>query len=447
MNRSFYGGPQGQSFIFRAIFPNYLALQTDIGKGFNSEIGVGEFVLISYGDPNKNDGIFNANLQIDATNHNNEVYCKAYDENGFTYQFITNISTVSPAASVTPTVVDSLASPDVTVTSSNGNYDFSFKLPKSARFYMTESTIFQNSENVNNPQDISSSDLKDKVQKGDYIISSNGNIYCAIEIDQKNKNSITFEYQGRLMPPSYENIPTPIASVHFTNGGTPNVRIDHNTDNGDNKLEFTFSLPRGTKIYTGANEPSNSDNVYDGDIWMHDNIILTYKNGGWVNEGAIPFSGQLAIDYVDNTYAEAIFSKTPLMMIQDSLDYIVNKGTDFNSDLGLTKKFTDTGFLLIQVTFLDGSWLFAANIRVNTADEEGNLYYAYNWFNAGALTGTDTPLTIKNQYNENYTDSNEGTMVAYSASIINTKIDELRNEIYNLLGFEEIPSSQGNTEQ
>jgi hypothetical protein len=68
-------------------------------------------------------------------------------------------------------------------------------------------------------------------------------------------------------------------------------------------------------------------------------------------------------------------------------------------------------------------------------DKEGQ------WVNTGAVTGTNTPLTIKNNYNKDYINSNEGSVVTYSASTITKEIEKLREEIYKLLEFEEIPSS------
>lgn len=54
---SFYGGNQGQNFSVSAIFENKIALMADLEKRWSSSIGVGEYVFISYGAPNRNQPI------------------------------------------------------------------------------------------------------------------------------------------------------------------------------------------------------------------------------------------------------------------------------------------------------------------------------------------------------------------------------------------------------
>ena len=49
---SFYGGPAGKDFTIAKIFPNKTAMDADIALGNNSPIYAGDYVLISYGDPN-----------------------------------------------------------------------------------------------------------------------------------------------------------------------------------------------------------------------------------------------------------------------------------------------------------------------------------------------------------------------------------------------------------
>ena len=49
---SFYGGPAGKDFTIAKIFPNKAAMDADIALGHDSPIYTGDYVLISYGDPN-----------------------------------------------------------------------------------------------------------------------------------------------------------------------------------------------------------------------------------------------------------------------------------------------------------------------------------------------------------------------------------------------------------
>lgn len=49
---SFYGGQPGKSFRISKIFPNRTALEEDLSQRWYSDVGVGEMVFISYGNPN-----------------------------------------------------------------------------------------------------------------------------------------------------------------------------------------------------------------------------------------------------------------------------------------------------------------------------------------------------------------------------------------------------------
>lgn len=47
----FYGGRQGQNFYISQVFNNFTAMMEDLGKGYSSSIGFGEYVMINYGAP------------------------------------------------------------------------------------------------------------------------------------------------------------------------------------------------------------------------------------------------------------------------------------------------------------------------------------------------------------------------------------------------------------
>lgn len=63
---SFYGGPAGQSFEIRERFSTFKALIADINDGWKSSIAVGEYVMISYGQPENTD--YERYVDIDKNN-------------------------------------------------------------------------------------------------------------------------------------------------------------------------------------------------------------------------------------------------------------------------------------------------------------------------------------------------------------------------------------------
>lgn len=71
---SFYGGPQGQSFSFSAIFPNRVALKEDLNQTGFSPVQLNEYVFINYGLQNDDQEYFNTNRDEDN---------KAYDGHSY----------------------------------------------------------------------------------------------------------------------------------------------------------------------------------------------------------------------------------------------------------------------------------------------------------------------------------------------------------------------------
>lgn len=118
---SFYGGPAGQSFEIKRVFSSYTELKADTEKGWKSSIGVGEYVMISYGDPSTNAYIAARDLDLsDASltaeerkNWNSTLWQKEYDESklmsdtGMSYKFITSCAGYTPR--INAEVVETLA--------------------------------------------------------------------------------------------------------------------------------------------------------------------------------------------------------------------------------------------------------------------------------------------------------------------------------------------------
>ena len=103
---SFYGGPAGQSFYLSHIFNNRAELEADLMLGWQSDIHVGEFVLVNYGRYDQPD--YANNLAKDNNiSWNSTLWQKVYDEspmtsndiqnpNGLAYKWIANMAGSSP---------------------------------------------------------------------------------------------------------------------------------------------------------------------------------------------------------------------------------------------------------------------------------------------------------------------------------------------------------------
>lgn len=90
---SFYGGPAGKDFTIAAVFANKAAMDADL-KDTNSKIFAGDYVLISYGDPNSTK--FSDNLTIDGDKSYNATLWKKNWDSGYTYDLICSVASSYP---------------------------------------------------------------------------------------------------------------------------------------------------------------------------------------------------------------------------------------------------------------------------------------------------------------------------------------------------------------
>lgn len=94
---SFYGGPAGKDFTIARVFENKVALDADITLAEGSEIYAGDYVLISYGDPNTED--YAKNLAADTAayskSYNATIWKKVWN-NGYAYENIVSIASSYP---------------------------------------------------------------------------------------------------------------------------------------------------------------------------------------------------------------------------------------------------------------------------------------------------------------------------------------------------------------
>ena len=91
---SFYGGPAGKDFTITKVFPNKAKMDEDVALGNDSPIYAGDYVLISYGDPNS--PTFEENLAVDGNISQNATLWKKEWNNGYNYRNIVSIASNYP---------------------------------------------------------------------------------------------------------------------------------------------------------------------------------------------------------------------------------------------------------------------------------------------------------------------------------------------------------------
>ena len=91
---SFYGGPAGKDFTIAGTFDSKFSLDKDIAAGDTSKIYVGDYVLVSYGDPNTPE--FSDNRKKDGNKSYNATLWKKDWNNGYEYRFICDLTVDYP---------------------------------------------------------------------------------------------------------------------------------------------------------------------------------------------------------------------------------------------------------------------------------------------------------------------------------------------------------------
>ena len=91
---SFYGGPAGKDFTIAETFDSKFSLDADIAAGDASKVRVGDYVLVSYGDPNST--AFSDNKQKDGDKSYNATLWKKDWNNGYEYRLICDLTVDYP---------------------------------------------------------------------------------------------------------------------------------------------------------------------------------------------------------------------------------------------------------------------------------------------------------------------------------------------------------------
>lgn len=131
---SFYGGPAGKDFTIAKIFDSKASLDADIVAGDASEIYAGDYVLVSYGDPNTPE--FSTNRQKDGDKSYNATLWKKDWNNGYEYRLICSIASSYPlfSAGAVEASLKFGSAPQLTIDSSSlANPKVGLKMPASLK--------------------------------------------------------------------------------------------------------------------------------------------------------------------------------------------------------------------------------------------------------------------------------------------------------------------------
>lgn len=131
---SFYGGPAGKDFTIAKIFDSKASLDADIAAGDASEIYAGDYVLVSYGDPNTPE--FSTNRQKDGDKSYNATLWKKDWNNGYEYRLICSIASSYPlfSAGAAEASLKFGSAPQLTIDSSSlANPKVGLKMPASLK--------------------------------------------------------------------------------------------------------------------------------------------------------------------------------------------------------------------------------------------------------------------------------------------------------------------------
>lgn len=129
---SFYGGPAGKDFTIAKIFDSKASLDADIAAGDASKIYAGDYVLVSYGDPNMPE--FSTNRQKDGDKSYNATLWKKDWNNGYEYRLICSIASSYPlfSAGAADASLPFGSAPQLTIDSSSlANPKVGLKMPAS----------------------------------------------------------------------------------------------------------------------------------------------------------------------------------------------------------------------------------------------------------------------------------------------------------------------------
>lgn len=292
---SFYGGPAGKDFTITETFDSKASLDADIAAGDASKVQVGDYVLVSYGDPNST--AFSANKQKDGDKSYNATLWKKDWNNGYEYRLICDLTVDYPLfiAGTTTANLPFGASPQLTIDSSSpANPKIGLKMPASLTAGTANTTESVAPTATPSVTPIYSGTLKNKLS---FKVKIPQGVTFTPFVSDAGK--ISWTNNGNLTNPAARSIKgqkgdtgISFAGIEYTpstaSGGNNTFKVKYS--NGTIGTE-SYNIRNGIDI-TGVNEiPSNVDGGVNSITFVKSDGTkvgpITVKNGSKGSTGTI----------------------------------------------------------------------------------------------------------------------------------------------------------------
>ena len=289
---SFYGGPAGKDFTIAETFDSKFSLDADITAGDASKVRVGDYVLVSYGDPNST--AFSDNKQKDGNKSYNATLWKKDWNNGYEYRLICDL-TVDYPLFVAGTVDATLpfgASPQLTIDSSSpANPKVGLKMPASLK-----------AGTANTTESVAPTEVPSVVPVyGDNELSFQAKIPRGVTFTPSvsDAGEISWTNDGNLANPDTKNIKgqkgdtgVSFAGIEYTtstaSGGNNTFKVKYS--NGTTGTE-SYNIRNGIDITNVEEIPSNADGGTNSITFVKSDGTkvgpVTVKNGSKGSTGTI----------------------------------------------------------------------------------------------------------------------------------------------------------------
>lgn len=297
MNNSFYSGPAGKEFAISWIFSTRYgtgnSMETDISMGWKSPISVGQYVVISYGEPNSENyqNYTDIDVAIDGKGYNSTLWQKIYDEekntnNGITYKLIMSMAGFTPRVEfVRPIdVLDADEEPDIIFNRDNPDHPLvKLRLPQSQVLSMYPLEILKAGQKpviiyddgkrdpetgelirdevgdyggtINRPVIVFKLPNAQTIQQGQTVILNADEMpYFTIDSSDPDNPVITFYL------PQQQILQNPITTI-IGPSEDPDVQLNYK-DGSVNKPRYDFFLPRSVKFFYGDLLGLKQDKIY-----------------------------------------------------------------------------------------------------------------------------------------------------------------------------------------
>lgn len=250
--QSFYGGPPGQSLLIKETFASRTSMELDLGRGWTSPIGVGEYVLVSYGLPDSEGWRTNSDtdLRTYESTYNSTLWQKVYGEaeetsvtsksqNGLHYKLVSSMTGFTPRITVGYDLLDAGEDPTVTKEGLIDSLKFTFGIPRSQDIAGVALTVSSTS----------------KVSAVTAVLEKSGTFRCT---DGNNRTATVNKPILRITVPRERVFSLGGVTYFSTNLDTtnPTAKVVQDAITGD--VKFNFELPQTVDVGVQNNAASNA---------------------------------------------------------------------------------------------------------------------------------------------------------------------------------------------